>query len=232
MAKTGTRRAAIKNAASSARVSTTTPASTPRRAARLAAAGDGENVDVGFSLRDVAGALIRDPETFFTFRRVSDNRQIGEQLRLALGGAPVVFSLPVATGEVDVCEIDPKRYRFANSPLFFRSPGPPVRKEGQLLREPNEWQPQFTRWTDLPAEFDDLKRVLRESRGVTLFKESGAIAELLVEKAYDAMAGDRVVLAKTALLNTYYRLNTAMERLTNENQVRFPDTGSIAVFKR
>jgi hypothetical protein len=208
MAKKGTR---------SAKKKKSTPASSSRRTASFSAraAAGGETIDVGFDLRDVSGLPIRDPETVFTFRRVSDNRQIGDQLRLALTGATVRFSLPVATGEVDVCEIDPKRYRFAHSPLFFRTPGPPIRKESQLLREPKEWQPEFTDWDDLSPTFEDLKRVLGDSQGVTLFKEGSAIADHLVEDAYDDMAGDRVVLAKTALLNTYFRLNETTEPVSD-----------------
>ena len=206
MAKSGTRRSAKRKSK---------PSSSRRATSFSAAAAAAETIEVGFDLQDVSKKPIRDPETFFTFRRVSDSRQIGDQARVALVGGRVRFSLPVATGEVDVCEIDPKRYRFAHSPLFFRTPGPPVEKTIQLLREPKEWRPAFTDWDDLPATFDDLKRVLRDSRGVTLFKEGSAIADLLVEKAYDDMSGDRVVLAKTALLNTYFRLNGTMEPVSD-----------------
>jgi hypothetical protein len=224
MAKSGTRRSAKRKSK---------PASSSRRATSFsaAAAAAAETIEVGFDLRDVSKKPIRDPETVFTFRRVSDNRQIGDQVRVALAGAPVRFSLPVATGEVDVCEIDPKRYRFANSPLFFRTPGPPVEKTLQLLREPKEWRPEFTDWDDLSATFNDLKRVLRDSRGVTLFKEGGAIADLLVEKAYDDMSGERVVLAKTALLNSYFRLNDTMEPVS-DNRTWFSFVSRIIAIGR
>ena len=162
-------------------------------------------------MRDVSGRPIRDPETFFTFRRLSDHRQIGDQLQLELTGAPAVFELPVATGEVAVCEVDPKRFRFVHSPVFFRSPGPPITKRSQVLREPNEWTPRFTRWTDLPVAFGDLKRVLGMSPKVTLFKDVEPIADLLVEAAYDGVSGEKVTLAKTALLNSYFRLNATLE---------------------
>jgi hypothetical protein len=171
-----------------------------------------QTLDVTFVLRDVASQPIHDPETFFTFRRLSDSRQIGDQIAQAVAGAPVSFDVPVAAGQVLVCEIDPKRFRFAHSPVFFGAPGPPVTREAQLLREPNEWTPRFTRWADLPASFDALKKVLRDSPNVELFKDdTGAIADLLVGAAYDGMSGDKVALAKTALLNTYYRLSRTME---------------------
>ena len=166
-------------------------------------------------LRDVSDRLIRDPETFFTFRRVTDHRQIGDQLALELTGAPSVFELPVATGEIVVCEIDAKRYRFAHSPVFFRSPGPPISRRGQLLREPKEWTPRFTRWNELSAAFGDLKRVLTASPKVTLFKGVDPIADRLVDGAYDGMSGENVILAKTALLNSYFRLNATLEPVSS-----------------
>jgi hypothetical protein len=188
----------------------------PAPAARGARARAAETIQVTLELRDVSGRLISDPETFFTFRRVSDRRQIGDQLALRLNGTPAVFALPVATGEIVVCELDPERYRFAHSPVFSVSPGPPITKVTQLLREPKAWSPRFTAWSDLPASFDDLKRVLRASTDVTLFKDTARIAPRLVDAAYDRMQGDAVTLAKTALLNTYYRLNTTREPVSGQ----------------
>jgi hypothetical protein len=182
------------------------PAATTRsRAARP------ETLQVTLELRDVSDRLIRDPETFFTFRRMSDRRQIGDQLALELTGSAVVFNLPVATGEIAVCEIDPKRYRFAHSPVFFLAPGRPITKIAQLFREPKEWTPGFTRWSSLSPAFADLKRVLGQSPDVTLFRHDRIVAPRLVEAAYDGMSGDDVALAKTALLNMHYRLNTTLE---------------------
>jgi hypothetical protein len=182
-------------------------------ATRALAAADAalETVEVTLELRDVSDRLIRDPKTFFTFRRLSDHRQIGDQLQLELIGAPAAFNLPAATGEVVVCDIDPKRYRFVQSPVFFRSPGPPLSRRSQLFREPTEWTPRFTRWNDLPGAFNRLKFVLGGSPRITLFKEDTVIGELLVEAAYDGMSGEKVILAKTALLNTYFRLNRTLE---------------------
>ena len=192
----------------------------PRRRARArperARAAAPATLQVTLELRDVSDQLIRDPETFFTFRRVADRRQIGDQLAMELTGTPSVFALPAAAGEIVVCEIDTKRFRFAHSAVFSRSPGPPIARRCQLLREPKEWTPRFTRWTDLSAAFGDLKRVLAASPKVTLFKGVDAIADLLVEDAYDGMSGEAVALAKTALLNSYFRLNAAVEPVSNE----------------
>lgn len=188
----------------------------PTAAPRSRAAVRAETLQVTLELRDVSNRLISDPETFFTFRRVGDRRQLGDQLALPLTGSAVTFNLPVATGEVAVCELDPKRYRFAHSPVFFLTPGRPITKSTQLLREPREWTPSFTPWSSLPAAFADLKRALADSPDVTLFKDESVIAPRLVGRAYDDMSGARVTLAKTALLNTYYRLNTTREPVSGE----------------
>src|SRR4029450_6140519 len=57
-----------------------------------------ETLEITLELRDVSGRSIRDPEAFFTFRRLSDHRQIGDQLQLELVGAPAGLNRPVATG--------------------------------------------------------------------------------------------------------------------------------------
>ncbi len=174
-----------------------------------------ETLEVTLELRDVSDRLIRDPETFFTFRRVNDRRQLGDQFALELTGTPAVFELPAATGEIVVCEVDPKRFRFAHSPVFDRTPGRPVTRRTQLLREPTEWTPRFTAWKELGAGFRDLRAVLAKSPHVTLFKGTTPIADLLVDGAYDGMSGEAVTLAKTALLNTHHRLNRTTEPVSS-----------------
>ena len=183
------------------------------RPVRLESLTVAETVGVTFELRDVIGTPIRDPETRFTFRRMSDLRQIGNQYRREVKGVPLLFELPAVAGEVVLCEIDPKRYRFGHS-TFFRSPGPIVRKSARLLREPDQWRPAFDTWDELSAGFDDLKRVLRDSPNVTLFREADPIAALLVGAAYDGVSGAPGILAKTALLNAYYRLSRTMEPIS------------------
>jgi hypothetical protein len=168
-------------------------------------------VRVTLDLRDVQGRPIRDPETFFTFRRLSDHRQIGDQMALELAGSPAVFELPAVPGDVVVCEVDPRRYRFVHSPVFFRSPGMSIARESRLFREPQAWTPRFVRWDDLTDTFADLKRVLARSPRVTLFNGVDPVADLLTRSAYDGMSGEAVTMAKTALLNTYFRLSRATE---------------------
>ena len=98
--------------------------SRPEGAVRESAA---ETLRVEIALADVTGKPISDPETFFTFRRLEGNRQLGDQLAVSIGGQPAVFDLPISTGEVLFCEIDSSRFRFAQSPVFFGTPGEPVR---------------------------------------------------------------------------------------------------------
>ena len=215
------RRTTTRRAKGTRRVTTRrVAASRPRKTARSRSAGArdlrsadrAETVRVTFELRDVSDRLVRDPETFFTFRRVSDRRQIGDQLALELSGAAVTFDLPVATGEMVVCELDSKRFRFAHSPVFFRSPGPPIKRTVCLLREPESWKPRFTRWDELPTSFSHLKKVLANSSGCTIFKDAEVtVPELLTGDNYDRMSGDKVILAKTALLNAHHRLNAVKD---------------------
>jgi hypothetical protein len=152
--------------------------------------------------------------TFFTFRRVSENRQVGDQLVQELIGAAPVFDVPIFTSEVLVCEIDPKRFRFVKSPVFFGSPGPPIRKDCRLFREPGEWKARFTRWQELSASFQPLKDVLAVSPQIALFKEPDPLPDLLTEGAFDTLSGEKPGLAKTALLNSYFMLNGLMEPIS------------------
>ena len=176
---------------------------------------------VELALTDVTGKPISDPETFFTFRRLEGNRQLGDQLAVSIGGAPAVFDLPIATGDVLFCEIDARRFRFAQSPVFFGTPGEPIRKETRLFREPRAWQPRFTKWAALSPPFGNLKDVLAMSRQVTIFRELEPIADLLVGDAYDDMTQSDVMLAKTALLNCYFRLSRTLEPMSGRSWFSF-----------
>ena len=177
-----------------------------------------ETFPVVFTLQDVAGRVVSDPSTFFTFRQLTGNRQVGDQLEVALSGAPVRFQVPVSP-DVLVCEIDPRRYRFVFSPVFFGTPGSSVTRSLTVWREPDEWTPAFTAWDALPRSFAPLKRVLRASRDVTLFDRTHpdqVIAPLLVTHTWDGLSGREHILAKTALLNTYYRLDSTREPIGGE----------------
>ena len=204
------------------------PAGTRRTSTRRATPGGGtgasaqasfesvapETLRLTLDLRDVAGQPIRDPETFFTFRRIAGNRQVGDQLALQLTGTAPVFDLPTFTSEVLVCEIDPRRFRFVQSPVFFGSPGPPLQKECLLFREPGEWTPRFTRWQDLSSSFTPLKDVLAVSPQVGLFKDPLPLPHLLTEDAYDTLSAGKPALAKTALLNSHFMLGGLMEPIS------------------
>lgn len=180
-------------------------ASPGRRARAVGRAVD--TVPVTFGLQNVHGDLVHDPEGIFTFRRRQDGRQIADQARLALRGAEVRFDIP-AGGDVVQCDIDLQRYRFTRSPLFIRAVGFPRRFEGPLLREPDEWRPTFTRWADLPASFARMQTVLSASTDIAFLGTERRVASLS-GAAYDAVTDDDLVLAKTALLNLFYRLRTA-----------------------
>ena len=189
-----------------------TAAARSRQAAPALAA---ETIQVTFDFRDVSDQPVRDPDTRFTFRRLSDNRQIADQITAELVGTPVVFALPVQTGGAVVCDIDLQRYRFARSPVFFRTPGSPITRPIPLLREPLEWTPAFKPWSELSASFAGLKKALEGSADVVLHKTGQSLGKLTGD-VYDAMTGADVLVAKTGLLNTYYRLRTIMEPLSDQ----------------
>ncbi len=191
----------------------------PQRAIRMASAAPAADVlDVTFELRDAARQLITDPETRFTFRQLSGNRQIGNQVKAApLRATPKTFALPALVGDAVVCEIDPVRYRFARSPIFFRTPGPSITRTSILFREPDAWTPVFTAWAALGPSFAHLQQVLSASADVIVFRkglpDSAPIPDRLVAVSaaeYDAIDG-ALVPAKTALLNIHHPLRTTME---------------------
>ena len=198
------------------------PRATPRRPSaprvarveRAARGRDAETVEVVFQLRDVRGNLIDDPDARFTFRQLADNRQIGSQIRRPLSGGTARFALPVLAGDVCVCELDLQRYRFARSPVFFRSPGDAVVRSSVLFREPLEWAPSFTAWDALPAAFADLKAALENAPDVMLHRTRQSLGKL-TGTSYDGMSGADVLLAKTGLLNTTYRLRATMEPVSD-----------------
>lgn len=214
--RVSTRKVTPAGVAATSRATTRTGRARPR--ASKARAFAPETVRVSFDLRDVGQTPIADPETFFTFRTLTGNRQVGDQLQVALNGSAVSFAVP-ASQDVMVCEVDPKRYRFAFSPVFFGTPGTQVRKTIVLWREPAEWTPAFTAWSDLPRPFAPLKKVLRASRDIALFDRrhpGSVIAPLLVEQAYDTLDGRDATLAKTALLNIWFRLDSTREPIGGE----------------
>jgi hypothetical protein len=181
--------------------------------------GAAETLSVEFAMRNVEGSLLRDPETLFTFRRVDDHRQIGEQANLALTGSRVAFALPPQTGVPVVCDVDPQRYRFVRSPIFFATPGPPLTREFALFREPGAWTAAFTPWADLPAAFGAVKTLLGRSPGVVLRVDGQPERTLgrIAGDAYDGIGGRTDAgLAKTALLNLCYRLRAVRDPLSNE----------------
>jgi hypothetical protein len=154
----------------------------------------------------VNGDLVRDPEGIFTFRRLTGG-QFADQARLELRGAAIRFAVP-ADREVAICEIDLQRYRMARSPVFMAATGSSHAFDGSLLREPAAWRSMFTPWAALPAAFTALRDALTASADVALLG-TGHTFPSLAGAAYDNVAESGAVLAKTALLNVYYRLRTA-----------------------
>jgi hypothetical protein len=166
----------------------------------------GDTIDVTFRLRNVQGALVRDPLGIFTFKRLTGGHQLADQGRTELTGAAVSFSI-AADREAATCEIDLQRYRVNRSPVFMTATGSSPAFDVPLLREPDEWRPRFTPWAALPGDFAALQAVLVASADVALLDTPQRFPSLAGD-AYDAVADATAILAKAALLNVYYRLRT------------------------
>jgi len=152
----------------------------------------GNTANVTFELLDVARQLLEDSDTRFTFRTVSGHQFCDQVRKAPLGAAPSRFSIPASQGEAVVCEIDPYRYQFVRSPIFFRSPGAETTRPIVLFREPDAWAPAFVAWAGLKKPFHELKAVLSATGSVQIlrrgFPDDAGLPELLPSlsnQAYD-----------------------------------------------
>lgn len=152
-----------------------------------------------------------------------DNRQIGDQKRRVLRGLPSRFAIPVKAGDPVMCEIDLQRYRFARSPVFFRTPGDPVARSSTLLREPQEWKAEFAAWNALSATFEALKTVVIESEDIHLLGTETRLPTF-ARDTYDAASSAALKTAKSTLLNLHCRLHTTAEPLNHRPWFSFVRT--------
>lgn len=188
-----------------------------------------ELLSVVLTLLDVSGQPIQDPDAILTFRRLQDKRQIGKQVTGPIPPRPVRFQIPVQTNVPVLCELELKRYRVAHSPVFFATPGPPICRQVQLFRDPDDWAATFTAWRSLSPFFGDLTRVLAHSPEISFRgemrprdrrRDQDKRVGTMTGAAYDGFGsggpGDHPeARAKATLLNIYYRLLTASDPIAN-----------------
>lgn len=120
----------------------------------------------------------------------------------------VVPAFPQASNLV--CDIDAPRFRRRTSKTFTVSDGETIARNLTMLRLPKKWDAQFAPWSQLPNELAPLKKILESSTNVRL--KGGKALGRFAEDVYDRDDGDtKLVLAKTALLNIFTKLEMTKE---------------------
>jgi len=158
------------------------------------------------SLLNVSSQPAQDPNTDVSFVRALDNRGILEKRGLTFPQA-YKFLLPAFPQErALVCWITPARYRTCHSDIFTLVNGQTLSESPLVLRNPSKWNARFTRWNDLSNAFDPLKNVLTRSPAVTV-KDSGQPLGNFAADNFDDVDETAAVLAKTALLNLFTKMN-------------------------
>src|SRR5262245_49107612 len=167
------------------------------------------------SLLDVRGQQAADPDTRVDVIRLDgsattilsfDNLSFNSSQRMELPAFPQARNL--------VCEVIPKRYRHCKTDIISLTDGEERPYGLRVLRDPKQWQAQFTLWNQLTPQFEELKRVLDNSE-VKLIK--GKSLGRFIEERYDQVNEKRAVLAKAALLNLFAKLSLTMEPIGGRN---------------
>jgi hypothetical protein len=158
------------------------------------------------TLLDIEGLPAADPDTEISVVKATTNEVIAQQGGLVLPQTVNINlpSFPLAQGLM--CWINPKRYRTCHSDIFTLTDGLTRALSPTVLRTPGEWSSRFTHWADLPAPFDALKSVLTASPNVAV-KESNQPLGNFAGARYDDVDETPSILAKTALLNLYFKMH-------------------------
>ncbi|MBI4751704.1 MAG: hypothetical protein HY774_24745 [Acidobacteria bacterium] len=141
-----------------------------------------------------------------------DNRQIGNSHVISFPSAQL-FELPAfpQVGNIRL-DIAPSRYRDFQTSILMLPGTSPVEKEYRVVRDPETWKAKFVKWMELPPEFDLLKEVLKNSPSVQLVqKGSSSNLGLVTGDTFDGLNDTDARLAKTALLNLYYKMREPIE---------------------
>jgi hypothetical protein len=158
------------------------------------------------SLLNVSSQPAQDPDTDVRFVRAMDGTTILEKTGLVF---PKTYNFPVPAFPQEralVCWITPARYRTCHSGIFTLTDGQTLPQSPLVLRSPGKWNARFTHWNDLSPAFKPLKDVLAASNAVTV-KEDGQPLGNFAGDNYDDVDEMRAILAKTALLNLFAKMN-------------------------
>lgn len=158
------------------------------------------------NLRTSEDSVARDPKVKVEFVRATNGDVISRNTRLRFPPGKV-FKLPAFPQEAQLyCLVTPSLFRGRATDVFMLTDGerhepPPL----FLLRDPKKWKAQFVKWNRLPAAFKRLKTVLDSSPDVHV--RNGPRLGAFVGTAFDDESRPKAVLAKTALLNLFYKLS-------------------------
>ncbi len=111
------------------------------------------------------------------------------------------------------CVITPSLYRLVQSEFFTLKDGEQMNESALVLRDPDQWRPDFTPWSSLPAQFTALKSIL-ENKYLKL--KHGPDVGVITPSTYDAMGSPSLLLAKMALLNLFAVLSSQADPVCNQ----------------
>jgi hypothetical protein len=166
-------------------------------------------------LFDVSGKPATDSDTRVRFSRQRDNTAIGQFSRLAFPPTRR-FQLPAFPQENNLlCTITPKRWRERTSGFFTLTDGETITRNLNLLRKPEEWQPKFDLWNNLPLHFMPLKAAIQRSPALKV--RGGKSLGVFADGNYDGVSLDdgKTTFAKAGLLNLYTKLTNMKEPISD-----------------
>jgi hypothetical protein len=129
------------------------------------------------------------------------------------------FSLPAYPLAQNIrCVVTPSLYRPLQSNFFTLTDGEDRQDSPSVMRDPVQWQPTFTAWNALGAQFNDLKKAL-EGKYVTI--KHGLDVGVVTPAVYDGLNSPAVIAAKMALLNLYVVLATQSDPVSGQPWFNF-----------
>src|ERR1035437_5051538 len=167
------------------------------------------------TLMDVEGDFLEESAAEVAFFRVLDNRQLDDVKRIDFSRGAVDFSLQAFPAGPYYCQISPMRYRLLKSGIFSLTAGQVTAEQQFVPRDPGRWRSQFAPWAALDGGFGQLQQTLTASGDVNLF-EGGSNLGVLVGEAYDKIVAGPPGIAKTSMLNLYYKLTAIKKPVTGQ----------------
>ena len=130
------------------------------------------------------------------------------------------FTLPAfPQGQNLHCVITPSLHRPVQSRFFTLQDGGEIQDAASLMRDPGQWQPKFTSWRGLAAQFALLKKSL-EGNPVKL-KHGPPDVGVVTPAVYDALGSPALLQAKMALLNLFGVLSTQQDPVSTQPWFNF-----------